>query len=107
MNTIVISVNESIGTWKNKNGTSDRECTCGSWKTHWENFSKIKFPTECSVKGCTESKPLGAHIFSKSVYGEWIAPLCASCNKRSDEFSLKLGTILVSANKKLTCEGAN
>lgn len=22
--------------WKNKNGTSERSCKCGSWKTHWE-----------------------------------------------------------------------
>lgn len=107
MNNIIISVDEYKGTWKNKNGTSDRECACGSWIKHWEKISKRDFPTKCSVKGCNEKASLGAHVISNSVSGEWIAPLCASCNKRSDEFSLKPGTILVSANKKLTFEVAN
>lgn len=74
MNNIVISVNKYIGTWKNKNGTSDRECDCGSWKNHWKNFSKSSFPEKCSVKGCSEKASLGAHIISEVVSGEWIAP---------------------------------
>lgn len=107
MSDIVITVNGYKGTWKNKNGTSDRECACGSWRKHWENFSKISFPEKCSVKGCPEKASLGAHVINNSVSGEWIAPLCASCNKRSDEFYLKPGTILVSANEKLTLKVAN
>lgn len=25
--------------WKNKAGTQDRKCKCGSWKQHWINNS--------------------------------------------------------------------
>ena len=25
--------------WKNKSGTKDRQCKCGSWKIHWMNYS--------------------------------------------------------------------
>lgn len=35
--------------WKNKVGTQDRECKCGSWKQHWINFSGKKWPEKCSV----------------------------------------------------------
>lgn len=26
--------------WKNKNGTSERNCKCGSWKDHWIKTAK-------------------------------------------------------------------
>lgn len=80
------------------------DCACGSWKAHWENFSNKRWTEKCSVKGCDDEATLGAHIINSNVSGEWIAPFCDSCNKTSEEFSLKLGTALVSANKKLTCE---
>lgn len=89
--------------WKNKNGTGDRACKCGTWKNHWLNFSGEKWPSECSVSGCDNSATLGAHIYNANVSGEKIVPVCASCNKKSGEFSLKNGVVLVSANRAETC----
>ena len=90
--------------WKNKNGTGDRVCSCGSWKQHWLNFSKKQWPDQCSVAGCTNRPTLGAHVFNDSVTGEKIVPMCDSCNKISGTFNLKGGVTLVNANKSETCE---
>lgn len=91
--------------WKNKNGTSDRECNCGSWKQHWINNSGEEWLKTCSVKGCNNVATFGAHIINTTEKGEWIAPTCESCNnKRNVEFDLKGGIRLVSANKSKTCE---
>lgn len=89
--------------WKNKSGTSDRSCKCGSWKQHWINNSNEKWPTCCSVAGCDNKATLGAHIYNPNVEGEWIVPMCESCNKNNSEFSLTGGITLVSANKSKTC----
>jgi hypothetical protein len=37
---------------------------------------------------------------------EWLAPLCRSCNHPANEetFSLKIGAVLVNANKTETCQ---
>lgn len=90
--------------WKNKVGTSDRSCTCGSWKQHWKNISGEEWPTFCSVDGCYNKATLGAHIYNSNASGEWIAPMCDSCNKLSGEFSLKRETTLVPANQSKTCD---
>lgn len=90
--------------WKNKVGTQDRACKCGSWKNHWINFSGEKWPEKCSVSGCNNDATLGAHVYNPKVSGEKIIPACDSCNKRADEFSLKSGVTLVSANRWETCE---
>ena len=90
--------------WKNKKGTSDRSCKCKTWKQHWINNSGKLWPNKCSIRGCDNSATLGAHIINSEVDGEKIVPACDSCNKLSDKFSLKGGTILVSANKSKTCE---
>lgn len=90
--------------WKNKKGTSNRTCNCGSWKNHWINVSKEKWPEICSILGCNNSATLGAHIINSDVRGEYIVPACDSCNQLSCEFDLKSGIILVSANKQKTCE---
>lgn len=90
--------------WKNKKGTSNRSCNCGSWKQHWINNSAIVWPKKCSIFGCINDASLGAHIYNSSVSGEKIVPACDSCNKQDKEFNLKGGVQLVSANKKLTCE---
>lgn len=89
--------------WKNKVGTQDRACSCGSWKQHWINFSGKKWPDKCSVSGCNNKATLGAHIYNPNVTGEKIVPACETCNKKTGEFSLKEGTTLVSANKQNTC----
>ena len=89
--------------WKNKKGTADRTCACGSWKQHWINFSGKEWPSKCSVQGCNNSATLGGHIFnSDSSLEEYIVPMCDSCNKRTEEFSLKSVTC-VSANQSKTC----
>ena len=89
--------------WKNKKGTADRRCKCGSWKKHWEKFSEQPWPDECSVEGCTSAPELGGHVINPSVSGEWIVPLCDACNKREGVFSLKRGVVLIKANRSETC----
>lgn len=91
--------------WKNKNGTSDRECKCGSWKQHWINNSGEEWPQLCSVKGCNNLATLGAHIINDSEKVEWIAPTCESCNNnRNEVFDLKGGIRLVTANRNKSCD---
>ena len=90
--------------WKNKSGTGNRSCNCGTWKHHWINGSGKPWPNECSVLGCTNNATLGAHVINSSVSGEKIVPACDSCNKLSGEFTLKGGITLISANKSETCD---
>lgn len=81
--------------WRNQNGTSERHCSCGSWKNHWKNHSGTNWPTKCSVEGCNNNATLGAHVYSNSVSGEQIIPACDSCNQRTDSFYLKWGCIKI------------
>ena len=90
--------------WKNKNGTASRHCKCGTWIDHWRRFSGRSWPDECSVDGCTKTAKLGAHVYSSSVSGEYIVPMCNSCNKQGNEFDLNVGVTAVSANRSETCE---
>lgn len=89
--------------WKNKAGTSNRSCNCGTWKQHWINRSGKNWPNECSISGCINTSTLGAHVINSNVIGERIVPACDSCNKLGDEFNLKGGVTLVLANKSTTC----
>lgn len=89
--------------WKNKVGTADRACTCGTWKQHWLNYSGELWPSACSVQGCYTSPTLGAHVIHTDVTGERIVPMCSSCNGRSSSFNLDDGVTLVKANKAETC----
>ena len=90
--------------WKNKNGTSNRKCKCGSWEKHWMNFSETKWPDKCSVKGCTNKAELGAHVYEEGTPKEYIIPMCKECNQRTDEFDIKKGITPVDANKCNTCK---
>lgn len=90
--------------WKNKVGTADRECKCGTWKAHWIKFAKKSWPDTCSVKGCSSAPTLGAHVINPEVTGERIVPMCDSCNKLSGVFVLKELITLPSANKSATCD---
>lgn len=90
--------------WKNKRGTGGRACKCGTWKQHWINLSTEEWPEKCSVYGCSKKPTLGGHIIHSTVSGEWIAPICDSCNKTESEFDLEGGVYLASANKAETCE---
>lgn len=88
--------------WKNKNGTSERNCKCGTWKDHWIKKSKESWPLTCSAADCNNYAEVGAHVINSNEPGEWIIPLCRVCNKRIGEFSIKNEVTLVSANKSLT-----
>lgn len=90
--------------WKNKGGTGNRSCNCGTWKQHWINNSGQSWPKKCSVLECSNGATLGAHIINSSVSGERIIPACESCNKLNSEFTLKGSVTLVSANKSTTCK---
>lgn len=92
--------------WKNKGGTAGRACKCGSWKQHWINGSGETWPSQCCVAGCTASAEVGAHVYNVSdeVHGEFIVPACKGCNALTEEFTLKGGVTLISANKQKTCE---
>jgi len=89
--------------WKNKKGTSDRVCTCGSWKNHWVTQSGKQWPSSCSVAECNTTPVLGAHVINANVDGEKIVPMCDSCNKLAMEFDLKGGISLISANQSESC----
>lgn len=89
--------------WRNKNGTSERSCRCGSWKQHWINYSGTAWPRKCSVQGCYNSATLGAHICKLGEAKEYIVPMCDQCNLRTDSFAIDNYTVLVSANKNETC----
>ena len=90
--------------WKNKNGTGDRSCNCGSWKQHWINSSGKPWSNKCSILGCDKKATLGTHIINASVLGEYIVPACYSCNQLNNEFDLKENVKLVPANKQKTRE---
>jgi hypothetical protein len=34
-------------TMKNLNGTSDKNCSCGSWLGHWKKFAKASTTPKC------------------------------------------------------------
>ena len=104
---IMIVPNFPLSGWKNKKGTGERSCKCGSWRNHWLRFSPEPWPTKCAVDGCNNAATLGAHIFlsgTMSPDNEYIIPTCDSCNKLESQFSVKSGTIFVPANRKKTCE---
>ncbi|WP_413942926.1 hypothetical protein [Bdellovibrio sp. HCB-162] len=90
----------SANGWKNKAGTGWKKCSpCKTWKDHWIKLANKVWPSECSVKGCSNSAELGAHVHHPEVEGERIVPMCNSCNglDENTEFSLKGGISLPSA----------
>lgn len=92
--------------WRNKGGTGERSCECGSWANHWLKFSGKPWPTLCSVANCISMATLGAHVTNAAFdQREYIVPMCAGCNSRFDDFELA-GTTIVPANKAETCEKA-
>ena len=103
----------------NKNGSSKTSKTCpncGTWIKHWERLSGQKAPNDgdCAVEKCDGkiekghlARIEGCHVIvkdgtDKSVY---IAPLCESCNHRTEgaELKLKRDLLLVKANVSETC----
>lgn len=89
--------------WTNKKGTEDRKCRCGSWKNHWLNFTKLDWPSTCSVSGCNNTPTIRAHIYKEVETGEWIEPFSITCNQLTRKFDLKENIDFASANKSMTC----
>lgn len=51
--------------WENKKGTGERVCPCGTWASHWLNYSgKRVWPTVCSLYNYSAEPTLGAHIIN-------------------------------------------
>lgn len=94
------------GGWKSIEGSGDNKCKCGSWKKHWEKFSGVEFPKKCSVDGCNAEAEDGSHMINTYDSDRWwIVPTCHKCNTTYDkEMTLKDNTIIVSANRSITCE---
>ncbi len=74
--------------WSNATNTSNESCICDSWKDHWIKHSKKSWPTECSVKDCTETPTLGAHVKNPAITGNRIVPMCDGCNQLTGTFSM-------------------
>ena len=89
---------------KNKGGTKERECSCGSWKKHWENFSGQTWPEKCVVVDCNNKATVGAHIIFKGSNYEFIVPMYDKCNSRHDEFYIDAEITPVPANKSKNCD---
>jgi hypothetical protein len=93
--------------WKNKGGTADRSCKCGSWKQHWLNFSGQPWPEKCSVDGCDKKAEDGGHLYNSlsDSMAEVIVPLCKDCNNPENRavMALKPGVVKVPANQSETC----
>lgn len=91
---------------RNINGTSDNDCSCGSWIAHWEKFSGQKEPIMCPVATCRKTGMVGAHVQKGggSTDQKWyIYPLCQAHNKHVGELEVSDAYQLVSANKAETC----
>lgn len=91
----------------NINGTSQRDCGCGSWLNHWKNFSGQQLSKWCSETNCIHQPEVGAHVQkdSNEDKGWYIVPLCKDHNaKTGDSIEIVSSVRLVSANKKETCE---
>lgn len=91
--------------WKNKGGTAERSCKCGSWKEHWLRFTGEEWPSWCSVVGCLNTAEVGAHVINPASDIEWIVPFCKDCNGQptTTVFTLETGVNLVPANQSKTC----
>jgi len=50
--------------WKNKAGTGNRSCRCGSWKQHWINATGKSWPKKCFIAGFDNDATLDAHIIN-------------------------------------------
>lgn len=89
----------------NVNGTSDKNCKCGSWLDHWKKYSR-QTSNYCSEVQCTKPPEVGAHVQKdSSTDTSWyIVPLCTSHNRETGRsLTLVDSVILVAANVSRTC----
>ncbi len=92
---------------KNVKGTAERNCKCGTWINHWENFSLKTLPNTCCVLGCEEIVKVGAHVIKckSNDKNHYIVPFCHQHNEIENEcFKLKSSVELISANESQTCD---
>ena len=90
----------------NINGTSDNICKCGSWLSHWKNFSGQSLPSYCPESSCTQAPEVGAHVQKDSTtdMSWYIIPLCKKHNGETGKSITVSDSIkLVSANVSNTC----
>lgn len=103
---------------RNIRGTSDNDCRCGSWLTHWSRFTNqpLTTQTRCSVLGCFAPATCGAHIqvesglFNAALGGiaavrasHWhIVPMCQQHNMATGTLTVR-SVPLASANVSETC----
>lgn len=91
---------------KNRNGTAELSCKCGTWLKHWENFTKTK-AIKCSMVRCFNYQNLvGGHVIQclSDDRTTYIVPICNSCNQKSSEECYDVGdTVLAPSNVAETC----
>ncbi len=88
----------------NVKGTSENNCTCGPWLTHWEKFSG-KSASYCSAVDClARTNLVGAHVMLEGRNTWFIVPLCESHNRQTEPFKVEDWSMPISANKAETFE---
>jgi hypothetical protein len=91
---------------KNINNTDIELCECGSWLTHWRNFSRQPLPTICPETRCLTKPSVGTLIqIDNATDDKWyIVPLCKAHNAKKGE-SLTISDLvhLVPAEVSETC----
>lgn len=91
---------------RNINGTSAHICNCGSWLSHWLNFSGQTLPSYCPVENCYQKPEVGAHVQKDNLADSnwYIVPLCKTHNgETGNTLTISDTTSLVSANVSNTC----
>jgi hypothetical protein len=91
---------------KNINGTSDTNCSCGSWLSHWKKFSGQTLPVFCPEEKCIQMSEVGAHVQKANSLDEswYIVPLCKTHNAGTGgSLTISDSVNLVSANVSITC----
>lgn len=88
----------------NVKGTSGEKCSCESWLSHWEKFSKQR-ANKCCVMNCNNPPEVGAHIriHNHPATDVYIVPMCHVHNQSVMGFGISPNINLVSANRRLTC----
>lgn len=101
--------------FRNRKGTAELTCDCGSWLEHWRSqaittTAETLYDPLCAALTCSHKAEVGAHVNKTDELGRvvdqsvFIIPLCSKCNAATDTFEAKPGTKIVSANKAKTCE---
>jgi len=94
---------------RNRNGTADKRCSCGTWKQHWMNVTGRRWPKTCGVLGCRNDAELGAHVQlddGRSKERWYILPMCRPCNGKKHNLEAKMDKryYLAWARKSKTCD---